>query len=267
VQWFNPNLAHAADEINALPNLVAFGSVCEISHTDVSFSTNYDYGKVKDKNNPYLAVNGGGNAFCSIDEKMMQTIAAIPQWKAEPKKGKEAQAKTAWQKASRFLIAAHFSTTSTRLMAVHSETLAMGSMYMSVVVDTPEQEKAFAAFLNSSFGVIQMLNRRSKKLTYPRYEAAHLKTLMLPDPATADLAPLLEAFEAVKDTPLQRLSMCADDAARKTLDHAAARALGIDPATTDQWREWLSFEPTITGKPAPDFVTPAASPPVTPAVC
>jgi len=73
---------------------------------------------------------------------------------------------------------------------------------------------------------------------------------MLPDPATADLAPLLEAFEAVKDTPLQRLSMCAQDPARKTLDHAAARALGIDPATTDQWREWLSHEPTITGKPA-----------------
>jgi len=87
-------------------------------------------------------------------------------------------------------------------------------------------------------------------LTYPTYSTGQTKSIMLPDPATADLAPLLEAFEAVKDIPLQRLSMCAQDPARKTLDHAAARAIGADPVTTDQWREWLSFEPTITGKPA-----------------
>jgi len=136
------------------------------------------------------------------------------------------------------------------LLAIHGKKPALGKGCIAVTVNTPEQEKAFAAFLNSSFGAIQMLHRRTKKLTYPAYEARHLKTLMLPDPATADLAPLLEAFEAVKDTPLQRLSMCAQDPARKTLDHAAARALGQAPATTDQWREWLSNEPTITNKPA-----------------
>ena len=118
-----------------------------------------------------------------------------------------------------------------------------------MVVNTPEQEKAFAAFLNSSFGVIQMLHRRTKNLTYPSYEARHLKTLLLPDPTKADLAPLLAAFEQVKDTPLERLAMCAQDPSRKILDHAAAKSIGVDPAITDQWRKWLSLEPTITNKP------------------
>jgi len=102
-----------------------------------------------------------------------------------------------------WFIASRFSTTSSRLLALHSEKPALGSGYIAATVNTPEQEKSFAAFLNSSFGAIQMLHRRTKTLTYPAYEAQHLKTLMLPDPATADLAPLLEAFEAVKDTPLQ----------------------------------------------------------------
>ncbi len=94
-----------------------------------------------------------------------------------------------------------------------------------------------------------MLNRRTKMLTYPSYEVGHLKTLMLPDPNKADLAPLVVAFEQIKDQPLQRLANCHNDPARAILDHAAALVIGINPATTDQWREWLSQEPTITNKP------------------
>jgi len=250
VQWFNSKLVHAADEINALPNLVTVDSVCQIDHSDVSFSTHFDYGNVKDAKNPYRATNGDGNAFCLITESIMQTINATPQFKAQPKKGKEEKAEAVWEKASRLLLCARFGTTSTRLFAIYSKKPAMGGMWITARVKTSEQEKAYAAFLNSSFGVLQMLNRRSKKLTYPRYEVAHLKTVMLPDPATADLAPLLDAFEQVKNTPLQRLSQCAQDPARQTLDHAAAQTLGVAPAQTDQWREWLSHEPTITNKPA-----------------
>jgi len=113
----------------------------------------------------------------------------------------------------------------------------------------PDQDKAFTAFMNSSFGAIQMLNRRNKKLTYPSYKIDQLETMHLPDPAQADLQPLIEAFEATKNTPLQRLSQCDTDPVRRTLDHAAAKTLGIDPALTGQWRKWLSQEPTITGKP------------------
>jgi len=239
VQWFNPKFVEVADEINSMRNLIAAGEICAWNFRQRGLSIFFD-----------KEVADGGNAFCTINEKTMQTISATPETKATPRTEYQAQADNLWRKASQVLIACRFSTTSSRLLAVFCSRPAFGDAFVPMDVHDENHAKAFAAFLNSSFSIIQMLNRRTKKLTYPKYEKGHMKTLMLPDPSTADLAPLLEAFEAVKDIPLQRLSMCAQDAARKTLDHAAARALGIAPATTDQWREWLSKEPTITGKPA-----------------
>ena len=238
VQWFNSNLARAADEITNSPTMIVADKICSVDHNEVAFRLTFDY------------ATGGDDAFCTIAEDIMQTIQAKPESKATPKKDKKRRAATLWkEKASRLLITSRFRTTSSRLLAIHSKKSALGSGYIAVRVKTPEQEKAFAAFLNSSFGVIQLLHRRTKTLTYPSYEVRHLKTLMLPDPNKADLTPLLDAFEQVKDTPLERLRKCAEDPARKILDHAAAKSIGIDPATTDQWRQWLSQEPTITNKP------------------
>ena len=240
VQWFNPRLVTVAEEINALPKLILADHICSANYIGQAFRSDFDYTPNEGNNR---------NSFCTIAEDVMQTINSHPETQATPKTGKEHKAVNAWQKATRFLITSRFSTTSSRLLAIYSEKPALGSAYFAMAVKTSEQEKAFAVFLNSSFGIIQMLNRRTKKLTYPSYEVGHLQTLMLPDPNKVDLAPLLAAFEKIKDTPLERLAKCAQDPARKILDHAAAESIGIDPATTDQWREWLSQEPTITNKP------------------
>ena len=239
VQWFNPHLVTVAEEINALPQLIIFENICSLSNAPITVRLNFDY---------TLNVGNNRNSFCTIAEDVRQTINSYPETQATPKPGKEHKAVNAWQKATRLLITEHFRTTSTRLLAIYSEKPALSSRYYAMAVKTPEQEKAFAVFLNSSFGIIQMLNRRTSFLDYPHYEVGQLKTLMLPDPNKADLAPLLAAFEKIKDTPLERLAKCAQDPARKILDHAAAESIGIDPAITDQWREWLSQEPTITNK-------------------
>ena len=238
VQWFNPRLVTVAEEINALPFLVMSERICVWDFRQRGLTIFFD--KTQSDN---------GNAFCTIDRDVMQTIRAKPEIKATPKKDYEQQAANLWSKASSILVTCRFSTTSSRLTAVWSDKPAFGDAFVPMGVSSAQQGKAFSVFLNSSFGVIQMLNRRTKKLTYPSYEARHLKTLMLPDPNKADLAPLLAAFERIKDTPLERLAKCAQDPARKILDHAAAESIGIDPAITDQWREWLSQEPTITNKP------------------
>ena len=239
VQWFNAGLVHAAEEINKLSSLIAIGDICVQDYREQGMRIFVD--KSRSEN---------GNAFCTINKDIMQTINSKPETKATPRPGYEAQADAKlFAKASCFLVALRFSTTSSRLLAIHSEQPAVGDGFVPMNVQNDEQGKAFALFLNSSFGAIQMLNRRTKKLTYPKYEKAHLKTLKLPDPNKADFAPLLAAFEQVKNTPLEKLANCATDPARKILDHAAAKSIGIDPAITDQWREWLSGEPTITNKP------------------
>ena len=237
VQWCNPKLADAATKLNLLPNCI-LGEKYQWRPDGRSTRGNFTYER-----------SDSGDVFCTIDEDIMQTISATPESKATPRPNKERAATRLWQQADHVLVACRFSTTSSRLTAIYSEKPAIGSAFRPIGVKDKETAKAYAAFLNSSFGVIQMLNRRTKKLTYPAYEAEHMTTLMLPDPNKADLTPLLDAFEQVKDTPLERLRKCAEDPARKILDHAAAKSIGIDPETTDQWRKWLSQEPTITNKP------------------
>ena len=242
VQWFNPHIAYAADEISTLPNLITVNDVCVVKDINAGFIMNFNYSINE-------ATHGKANAFCTINENIMQKMQAKPETEANSKDNRGQQAASIWGKASRFLMNVRFSTTSTRLSALWAEKPAVGSVVFTIQVENVEQEKAFVAFLNSSFGILQLLNRRSRKLTYINYEVGQIKTVMLPDPSKANLAPLLAAFEEVKDIPLGRLSACANDAARKILDYAAAEAIGIDPAITDQWREWLSQEPTITNKP------------------
>ncbi|MDD9821396.1 MAG: hypothetical protein OXU98_00670, partial [Gammaproteobacteria bacterium] len=228
VQWFNPNLPVIASEMDSLPHCVR-GDTFAWLPSQPRVPENFDY-ELSEK----------GDLFCTISEDIMQTISATPESKGTVKPGRERLAEKYWQYADHVLVAIRFRTTTSRLTAVYSECPALGSAFRPIGVNDKDTAKAYAAFLNSTFGVIQLLNRRSKTLTYAAYETGHMRTLMLPDPATADLAPLLDAFEQVKNTPLQRLSQCAQDPARQTLDHAAAQTLGVAPAQTDQWRKWLS---------------------------
>lgn len=237
-QWMNPKLAEVADEMNTpafMANTVLSGDVYKWGPVGRAIRGSFDYER-----------SDAGDIFCTIDESLMQTIQAKPESKATPKKGKEAQAEKLWQQADYALVPTRFSTTSSRVLAVYSDKPALGSAFCPIGIYDKQTAKAMVAFLNSSFGIIQMLNRRTKKLTYPAYEAGHYRTLRLP--AADDLSPLLEAFEKVKSTPLGRLSECENDAARKILDHAAAKVIGIHLETTDQWRQWLAVEPTINNR-------------------
>ncbi len=201
VQWHEPTLAHIADEMNNLQNCVTAGDIYDIAHNEVAFRLNFDYSPSED-----------GNAFCTIGGKVMQTIEAHPEAKATPKPSKENRAKNLWEKASHLLITSRLSTTSTRLTAIYSDTPALGSAFNPIGNIDKNTAKAYSAFMNSSFGIIQMLNRRTSKLTYPTYESSHLKTLQLPDPKKVDLSILIEAFEKVKNIPLGRLRDCDEHA-------------------------------------------------------
>ncbi|MDD9800793.1 MAG: hypothetical protein OXU29_10110, partial [Gammaproteobacteria bacterium] len=244
VQWMNSELANVAQEIKEFPKLTNAGNY-RWSSTTQTLPAIFDREEVW--RGPKKET---GNVFCTIDQNAVQTINALPTHKATPKAGEERRAEKSWQDADYALVVVKLSTTSTRVTAVYSETPALGNIFRPIGVMDQEIAKAYVAFMNSSFGILQLLNLRSRKLTFPTYTPSQMRTLMLPDPATADLAPLLDAFEQVKNTPLQRLSQCAQDPARQTLDHAAAQTLGLAPALTDQWRKWLSHEPTITNKPA-----------------
>ena len=249
VQWCNPDLAYAAADMDNLPNCKAAADVCPAAYLPQAFRGDFNY-------DAKAIVTSGGNAFCSVSEKLLRCIATAPTHNATLKPTKQKHAEQIKAKESHLLIPERFGTTANQLLAIYSEPPAFGSACFAMGVGDEDTAKAYAAFMNSSFGILQMLNRRTSKMTYPSFEVGHLETLRLPDPAAANLQPLLDAFEKVKDKPLQRLAECDTDPFRKMLDYAAADAIARDAnhakelrAQTDRWRDLLAREPTITGKP------------------
>ena len=246
-QWLTPSLPDAVLRIENLPNLLVSGDHYKWSPDGQGVRGNFRWDNdVKIHKDMPRAEDG--NLFRSIDIDIMRTMNAKPETKAVPREGKERAAANHLAKADHVLVATRFSTTSTLLTAVYSERKALGSAFRPIGVFDKRLAKAYTAFLNSSFGVLQLLNRRSKKLSYPAFEAGHLKTLRLPDPAKVDIDAIVRVFEQHKNTPLERLRDCVTDKVRIALDHAIADALGVDRHLTAQWRAWLAKEPSITGK-------------------
>ena len=240
-QWLTPSLPDAVLHIENLPNLLVSGDHYKWSPEGRKIRGNFEW----DKDSPPAK---GGNVFRTINMDIIKTMNSQPETKAMPKKGKELVTERIWQDADHVLVVERFRPTTTLLTAVYSERKALGSAFRPIGVFDKHLAKAYTAFLNSSFGVLQLLNRRTGNLYYPAFEGGHLKTLRLPDPAKVDIDAIVRVFEQHKDTPLERLRDCVTDKVRIALDHAIADALGVDRQLTAQWRAWLAKEPTITGK-------------------
>lgn len=245
VQWYAPQLVEAVVQIDGLARLDTkpqYGWRQE----DSKFRTTFDY-KSGVRNNRNEA-----NSYCSIAEELHTTMASPQDTWADPKAKKRRVAESLLARGGHILLPCRLSTTSARLIAIYSETPAIGSAFRPIdtaLAIPPDLAKAYTVFLNSTFGALQMLNRRTKKLTYPAYETGHMKTLRLPS-ASLDLQPLTALFDTIRTAELKRLCHAHQDPIRQQLDHAVAALLDIDPATTDQWRTLLAHEPTISNKPA-----------------
>ena len=250
LQWFSSELVEAVECVTQLKGLEKSGERYNWSPGGREFRGNFNYtiGEKKDSKQ--------GNSYCSIAEEYHQCMASPADSFAIPKKGKEQRAKKLLECGGHVLVTERFSTTSNRLFAIFSATPVIGSAFRpidSIEVIPIDKAKAFVVFLNSTFGVLQFLNRRTKKLTYPKYETGHLKELLLPSQAI-NLQPLTELYDDICKKELLRLSQAHEDQVRKQLDHAVAKILKVPPVLTDKWRKLLSQEPTITNKRVKGFV-------------
>ena len=243
VQWYSPELVAAIESIESLKDLEISSKNYNWSPGGQEFRGNFIY-KPKEAN-----VHRQKNSYCSIAEDCHQSMASPPETWAVARSGKEQMAERLIQKGGHILVPSRVSTTSARMFAVYSEAPAIGSAFRPI--DTaakipPHTAKAYTVFLNSTFGILQFLNRRARKLTYPTFETGHLETLLLP--TGKDLDSLTSLFDAVGKHELLRLSEAHQDPIRRALDHAVAQLLGVDPTETDRWRELLAKEPTISNK-------------------
>ena len=108
------------------------------------------------------------------------------------------------------------------------EDLFVGVGWLPVPGVTLEKAKAAAVFLNSTVGRLQLLRSPGRKLAFPQYRPAGLKTIRLPDLSDSDLVDALaRCWEATAETevPQYRDGECE---VRRIWDDAVADALGWD---------------------------------------
>ena len=184
------------------------------------------------------------------------TMQSFSDYRTSPKAAKRKYAtEVLWPKASKVLVACKINPAKVRVTAIQLPRPVLGQPFIPVTplehLRSPDTIlKAWCAYLNSTPAVLSFLNRRQKKLTYADYSLDQLRSIPVPDPASVDLTPLVDAFERLRRSemlPWPRMPECP---VRAELDEAVATVLDLDPAELAEWRKRIAAEPTVSNKPA-----------------
>ena len=78
------------------------------------------------------------------------------------------------------LAAQRFSTTSSRTASQYTAEPTLGTAYVAIRTDTPDEAKALNLLWNSTPVLIQLLSMRAKKAAYIHWSATQLQNVRLP---------------------------------------------------------------------------------------
>ncbi|MYE26935.1 MAG: N-6 DNA methylase [Chloroflexi bacterium] len=243
--FYNAELIEAVDEIQALMG-ARLSKLGDMAHVGPEGR------RIRDAFPNDESMTGGYALLWRHDTERQQSIETTPDRRMRPREGKERYAERRLRpKAGRLLVGNKLWLSLARTTAVWAKEPMLGSAWCPVTVMGGEDErieKAWAAWLNSTPGILGLLARRTKKLTYPAFPLENLRALPCPNPKTVDLQPLIDAFEATRSATLEALPNMADDPARIEIDAAAARVARLDGLQVAKWRAAISREPSVCNK-------------------
>ena len=142
------------------------------------------------------------------------------------------------------LAAERFSTTSSRTVGQYTAEPALGTAYVAIRTDTPEEAKTLNLLWNSTPVLIQLLSRRTKKAAYVHWSVTDLANVRLPPDARepALIRTLAAVHDDLAELEIGRLQNAADDPVRGAIDDALSQLFGLTAETVAEWRTWLSQE-------------------------
>ncbi len=240
-QWYDGALAEVARTLEANKRLEPVGLRFDVGPAGQRILDAYSVcdAQVED------AVPG----FHSASSKLRRTMAGEPDVWYRPRPGKRDLADRYAAQRGHLLVTMRFDTVSGRLAAVWSDVPSFG-WHVPIAVPDEDNQKALAAWWNATPVRLMLLNRRAKKLTYPMWQLAHLREIRIPKPDNPAWKFLRAAFDEMCETELLPMKDAETCEARKVIDAAAAKALGIKPEVVADWRRRLAAEPTITNQRA-----------------
>ena len=245
VQWFDPKLAEAAARIPAAAGLCRLDALYEMGPAGQ---------RIRDAFERVDRRVGDGkdvDVFDSVSSELRIRLAGTPDAVWRPRPGKETMVRSYLERRGWTLLANRSGVDSARLVAVCAEAKGFGSGFMPVVTETPEQAKALCLVWNSTPVLLQLLNMRTKKLTYAHWSVAQLGSVRVPaslgDAAEAGAA-LVAAYGRVCRARLEPWAQADTDPVRREIDEAVAEAYGISAGVLADWRRRLAGEPTVANR-------------------
>ena len=242
VQWFDGGLAATIREIEESPLLEPVGLRHAVGPAGRRIQDAYVRGERSDL--------GALPGFHSVSSKLRRAVLGEPDVWYRPRPGKERLAKRYAEQRSRLLVAMRMDTVSGRVNGLWTPRPAFG-WWVPVATDDDRKAKALAVWWNSTPTRLQLLNRRTTKLTYPTWQLQHLREVRIPKPESPGWHTLAEAWKQVRDLELLPMRYAEQCPARQVIDAASAVALGVSEDETADWRRRLAVEPTITNARAP----------------
>ena len=239
VQWYDGALAEAVFYLEGHGDLVPAGSVLTTGATRQAAQDSWKR-------------DSGGEdpqevrVFGSVSASIRRTMLDVPEQPVVPGGRRSHLYERVRQSGGHLMVAERYDTVAGRLTALWSEISTFGFGWLPSTGPTRAYEKAVCAWWNSTPGRMLLLNRRARKLTYPKWSKRHLKSLPCPRPETFGAKALTEAWERANRTPLLPFAQAEGCVARQIIDEAAALAIGAEEDVVADWRRRLAAEPTIT---------------------
>ncbi len=241
VQWFDGALAEAARDLEVNALLEPAGLRYRIGPDGRSVQDAYEIGGRE--------MPGAVPGFHSVSGKLRRTMKGEPDvWyipRRRPRRNMERWIEQSGAYRSQLLVPMRLDTVAGRLTGLWSARPSFG-WWVPIAVSDEHIAKALAVWWNSTPVRLMLLNRRAQKLTYPTWQLAHLRQIRIPRPNNPAWTSLKSAFDQVCEMELLPMRHAEECGARKTIDDAAALALGLNPAELAEWRRKIASEPTIT---------------------
>ena len=238
-QWYDRGLAEIVRQLEGHGDLAPAGSVLTTGATGRAAQDSWRRDPTGD--NPQQV-----RVFDSVSAKVRQTMLDTPEQPVVPGGRRAHLHESVLETSANLLFATRYDTVSGRLTALWSETPTFGFGWIPAKGPDRSYEQALCAWWNSTPGRLLLLNRRAKKLTYPKWSVKHLSSMPCPKPDDSHCAALAEAWHRVNRVPMRTMRQARNCKARLVIDKAAALTLGVELDVMADWRHRLASEPTVT---------------------
>ena len=239
VQWYDEELAEIVRKLEKHRSLVLAGSVLQIGATGRAAQDSWKRATDGEHSHQFLV-------FDTISAKVRHSMLDTPEQRVVPGGRRAHLHENVRESSGNLMLATRYDTVAGVLTALWTEVMTFGFGWLPARGPDRLYEQALCAWWNSTAGRLLLLNRRGKKLTYPKWSVEHVTSLPCPQPGSSGCATLARAWQETCRTPLLPLRHAERCPVRRIIDEAAALALSLEPEVLADWRRRLAAEPTIT---------------------